>query len=141
MDNPFLKKGIETIEVYRRNLSYSLYYINNSDEARTLDKETLEFFLKQAFPKLSWEISVAFQYVDHDNFWIDVKKRKYHLIDKDRIGNYEDLREQKRKELFDISKVEKEAKKVKGSKQKKFSDTFKKSDSFFKKFFKNPLLK
>ena len=81
IENPFLKKGIKTITVKRRNLHYSIYHINDSSAIYTMDPETLEMFLKQAFPKLSWHLSVAFQYADHDEFWIDVKNCEYHLLD------------------------------------------------------------
>ena len=136
MENPFSKKGIRTITVKQRNQYYSEYYINDSTTTHTLERETIELFLKQAFPKLCFEIAVAFQYYDHDSFWIDVKKGKYHKIELDDIRNYDELRQDMRKKMFDVSAAEKEAKKEKNSKQKLFKKQFSKHDNFFKKFSK-----
>ena len=136
MENPFSRKGIRTITVKQRNQYYSEYYINDSTIAHTLERGILELFLKQAFPKLCWEIAVAFQYYDHDSFWIDVKKGKYHKIELDDVRNYEELRQDMRRKMFDISEVEKEVKKERGSKQKPFKKQFSKTDGFFKRFSK-----
>jgi len=136
MENPFSRKGIRTITVKQRNQSYSEYYINDSDTPHTLERETLELFLKQAFPRLSFKITEAFFYYDHDPFWIDVKRGEYHKIELDDVRNYEELRQDMRRKMFDISEVEKEVKKERGSKQKPFKKQFSKTDGFFKRFSK-----
>jgi len=134
MENPFLRKGIKTITVYPRNQLTSEYYINDSDTPHALHHEELELFLKQAFPKLSFEITEAFSY--HDYFWIDVKRGEYHRIDLNYLKNEEEIIEEKRKDRFNALKVEKEVKKERGSKQKSFKKQFSKTDGFFKRFSK-----
>ena len=134
MENPFLRKGIKTIIVYPRNQLTSEYYINDSTTPHALRHEQLELFLKQAFPRLSFEIAEAFSY--HDYFYIDVKKVEYHRIDLNYLKNQEEIKQDKRKDRFNPQKVEKELKAEKGSKQKSLKDEFSKSDKFFKKFFK-----